>query len=43
MVERLEHTLADIDALKNLVRSAVGGTANIDWDAEFEKLAGGAR
>jgi predicted nucleic acid-binding Zn-ribbon protein len=37
-LEQIQRSLGDIDALVKLVRSAVGGAADIDWDAELEKL-----
>lgn len=37
-LDQIQRSLADIDALVSLVRSAVGGAADIDWDAELRKL-----
>jgi len=37
-LDQIQRSLGDIDALVKLVRSAIGGAADIDWDAELEKL-----
>lgn len=37
-LDQIQRSVADIDALVRLVRSAIGGAADIDWDAELRKL-----
>jgi predicted nucleic acid-binding Zn-ribbon protein len=37
-LDQLHRSLGDIDALLKLLRSALGGAADIDWDAELAKL-----